>query len=449
MLGIVMGKPLRLEGMAGWRLVWFGQVLSQLGSSMSSFALTIWVWQATGKATSLALIVFFTFGSSLLLSPLAGALVDRWNRKTVAALSDLGSGVAMAGVLVLWQAELLAFWHVCALGVMAGAFQAFQFPAFAAMITVLVRREEYGRANGMMSLADSLSRLGGPLLAGGLMAAIGFGGILLIDLATFAVAVLTFLFVTIPGRPAAPAEAAEKASLWEDSLFGLRYILARPSLLGLQSVLFANNLVKSVLLTILPAMVLARSGNDELALGTVQSAMGAGAILGGTLLSLWGGPRSRVHGVLVGVIGTGLAGGVAMGLAGGVATWSLTGLLGAFFSPWINGCNQAIWQTKVPVELQGRVFSARLLLAQVSVPIALLLAGPLVDRVFVPAMEAGGALAGLLGEVLGVGTGGGLALLFVVGGLASIAVGVAGYLLHIIRDAERILPDPAVAADSL
>jgi hypothetical protein len=152
--------------------------------------------------------------------------------------------------------------------------------------------------------------------------------------------------------------------------------------------------------------------------------------------------------VLLGVIGTGLAGGVAMGFAGGVMTWSLAGLLGSFCSPWISGCNQAIWQAKVPADLQGRVFGARLLLAQVSVPIALLLAGPLVDGVFIPAMGRGGSLAGLLGGILGVGPGGGLALLYVVGGLASVAVGLAGYLSPAVREAEEILPDSAVLADA-
>lgn len=427
--------------MAGFTIVWVGQVISLLGSGMTWFALTIWAWQASGRATVLALVGFSFFGPTVLLSPLAGALVDRWNRKLVMMLSDLVAGLMTLLILILYASGKLQVWHLYATGALSGAFQAFQFPAYSAAVTTMLSKTHYARASGMMSLAGSASEIFAPLLGGLLLGRIGMVGIFLIDVVTFVIAIMALLVVYIP-QPKTTAEGrAGQGSLWKESLYGFRYILERPSLLGLQLVFLVDNLIASFGFTVLAPMILARSGNSELLLGSVQSAMGVGGVVGGLLLSVWGGPRRKVHGVLMGMSLSSLLGMLVLGVGRGLPVWAAGAFFSSFFIPIINGSNQAIWQAKVAPDVQGRVFASRRLIAQISAPVATLLSGPLADHVFEPLMAGDGALSPLLGWLVGSQVGSGMALMFVLAGLVGTLVGVGGYAFRAVRDAETILPD--------
>ncbi|HET7177069.1 MAG TPA: hypothetical protein VFI63_00110, partial [Solirubrobacterales bacterium] len=211
-------------------------------------------------------------------------------------------------------------------------------------------------------------------------------------------------------------------------------------LLGLQIVFFVDNLVAALAFVLLPALVLARTGNNEVILGGVQSAIGVGGLLGGLLLSAWGGPRRKVHGVFLGWA-LSMAGQLAFGFGRGLAGWAVAGAAIMFFTPLLNGSNQAIWQSKVPPEVQGRVFGARRLIAQVSWPLATLLGGWLADHVFEPGMRPGGGLAPLFGGWVGTGPGAGMALLFVLTGALGIVVSLAAYSFPTLRDVEERVPD--------
>ena len=436
-----MKQPTKTPAMRTFSIVWFGQIISLLGTGMTRFAITIWAWQVTGEATTLALVGFFSFGPTVLLSPIAGALVDRLNRKLVMMLSDLAAGLASVGLLVLFFSGNLQIWHLYIAGAFAGAFEAFQFPAYSAAISTMLPKEQYARASGMLSLAQSTSGIAAPILGGTLLAVIGLGGILVIDVFTFLVAVGALLVVNIPQPKKSEEGQASRGSLWQESGFGFRYIWQRPSLLGLQLVFFMGNFFASMIFVLIPAMILARTDNNELILGSVQSMMGAGGVVGGLVLSTWGGFRQRIHGVLLGWILVGLLEGVLFGLGQTVFLWAIAAFLAAFFIPFINGSNQAIWQAKVEPDVQGRVFAARRLIAQIAGPIAILLAGPLADQVFEPAMMPEGGLAPHLGQLIGTGPGAGIALMLVMIGLVITLVGSGGYVVRVIREAERILPD--------
>ena len=151
-------------GMFGFSVVWFGQIVSLLGTSMTHFALTIWAYEITGKATALALVGFFFVTPMLIFSPLAGAIVDRSNRKFMMMISDLASGIATIGLLILHLSGNLQIWHLYISGAFMGLFQTFQWPAYSAAISTMVSKEQYGRANGMMSLAESGSGIFAPLI---------------------------------------------------------------------------------------------------------------------------------------------------------------------------------------------------------------------------------------------------------------------------------------------
>ena len=188
-------------------------------------------------------------------------------------------------------------------------------------------------------------------------------------------------------------------------------------------------------------MVLASTANNEVILGSVRSVMGVGGVVGALLLSIWGGPKRRVHGVLLGMAAASLLGDLVLGLAMGPIMWGVGAFFASFFIPIINGSNQAIWQSKVAPDVQGRVFATRRLIAQISGPLAILIAGPLADYVFEPAMMAGGSLQGIFGGLVGTGPGAGMSLMFIFAGIVGALASLAGYAFPAVRNAEDILPD--------
>jgi DHA3 family macrolide efflux protein-like MFS transporter len=412
-----------------------------LATNMTQFALTIWVYQETGSVTALALTNVFFITPFLVISPIAGAMVDRYNRKLMMMLSDLGAGVATIALLALQAAGALEVWHLYVAAFIAGTFQAFQWPAYSASISLMVPKEQYGRANGMMSLIEMGPGVLAPLLAGALLPLISLTGIMLIDVATFLVAIGALAFVFVPQPPRTEEGKKGQGNILKEAAYGFRYILARPSLLGLQIVFFFCNLFYGLGQTGMAPMILARTGNSEVALGTVLSAGAGGAILGGLAMSAWGGFKRRVHGVLLGWLAGSLLGPLLMGLGNSIPIWVVAAVLGAVVAPLINGSNQAIWQAKVAPDVQGRVFATRRLIAWMSTPITPIIAGVMSDRVLEPGMRTGGSLVPVFSGLVGTGPGAGLALLLIFSGLATAAIAILAYLAPAVRDAETLLPD--------
>ena len=446
-------SPNRPTGMLGFTIVWFGQLVSLLGTNMTGFSLTIWAYEKTGSATALALVGFFFVTPMLVLSPIAGAFVDRHDRKLMMMVSDLASGVATIGILILHLSGHLQIWHLYISGLIQGSFQTFQWPAYSAAIATMLPKEQYGRANGMMSLSDSGSGIFAPLLAGALLKIIGLTGILSIDIVTFVFAIGALLFVYVPNPKVTEEGLKGQGSIWKESGYGFRYILARPSLLGLQTVFLLGNFFDCIAFAVMAPMILASTGNNALVFGSVNSAGAIGGVVGGLLMSAWGGPKKRIHGVLAGWAFSGLLCVTLMGLGRSLPVWAVAVFIGSCIIPVVNGSNQALWQSKVPPDLQGRVFSIRRLIAWFVNPVALLIAGPLADYVLEPAMREGGVLTGTFGWLVGVGPGRGMALIFVFMGLIVTAVGFGAYAVPLIRNVETILPDhdalPEVKVDRL
>jgi len=254
------------------------------------------------------------------------------------------------------------------------------------------------------------------------------------------VAVSILLLVRIPQPAVTDAGRKGRGSIWKESVYGFRYISERSSLFGLLLVFFSFNLIATFGFTLIAPMILARTGNNAVVLGSVMSASGAGGVSGSLLLSVWGGPKRRIKGVLFGLMIVGLITSL-LGVASELTTWALIAFFLTFLVPTINGSSQAIWQAKVAPDVQGRVFASRLLIAQISTPISMLLAGPLADRVFEPAMASTGSLAPAFGALVGNGPGSGMALMFIISGILASITGLVGYSVYVIRNAEDILPD--------
>jgi MFS family permease len=445
-LGATAEKDMRKPaGMAAFIVVWIGQIVSVLASSMTQFGLSIWMYQQTESATAMGLMQVFFITPFLVMSPIAGVMVDRYNRKLMMMVSDLAAILATGFIFILFAVGRLEFWHLYIGAALNGIGNTFQWPAYSAAISTMVPKEQLGRANGLMSLMEAGPGVVAPLLAGMVLPVIGLTGILGIDVVTFLFAVGALAVVHIP-QPRQTEEGKQaQGSLLKEAAFGFRYIFSRPSLLGLQLIFFFGNLFAGIAYTVFAPMVLARTGQNSLIFGTVQTAGAIGAVAGGILMSAWGGFRRRVHGVLGGWIYSGLGTSV-LGLNFGLPAWTLGNALGgSFVVPLVNGSNQAIWQAKVAPDLQGRVFSARRLIAWFTNPISPIIGGLMADFVLEPAMQGRGLLSQTFGWLVGTGPGAGMGLLIVLCGLLMALVGLAGYFIPAVRNAEDLLPDQGQA----
>lgn len=427
-------------GMFGFTIVWLGQIISVLASSMSQFAITIFVFKETQSATALGLMQVFFITPFLLISPIAGVMVDRYNRKLMMMVSDLAAGIATVLILVFQSLGVLEIWHLYLTSVIYGLGNAFQWPAYSAAISTMIPKEQLGRANGMMSLVEAGPGVIAPLLAGALLPFIGLTGILFLDVATFLFAIGALFIVHIPQPQKTEEGVKAQGNMLQEASYGFKYIFARPSLLGLQLTFFLGNLFSGISFTLLPAMILSRTGNNELIFGTVQSAGAIAGVIGGVIMSAWGGFKKRVHGVLIGWVIAGL-GTAIIGLKGGVPVWIIGIVLTAIVIPLMNGSNQAIWQSKIAPDLQGRVFSARRLIAWLTNPISPIIAGTLADFVLEPQMRTTSTLSQTFDFLVGTGAGAGMSLMIFLCGFLTIFIGIVGYFISAIHNAETLLPD--------
>jgi len=418
--------------------VWLGQLVSGIGSGLTSFALGIWVYQRTGSATQFTLIFFFSTlagGASL---PLAGTLIDRWDRRSAMLFGNTGAAVTTLLAAVLVFTGRLEIWHVYVGVTIRTVFGSFIAPALAAATTQLVPKRHFGRASGMLQMTQASAQIVSPLLAGVLLAPIGLQGIIFVDFATYLVALLSLALVRIPRpEPTAAGEARGGGSLPRSAIYGWTYIQERRGLLALLIYFAAVNFVLGSTTVLFTPMILSFTSAEVL--GTILSVSGIGFLCGSLLMSLWGGPSNRIAGVL----GCGGLFGLCSMLIGlrPSAAVIAVGAFGMFFLlPVVNGCSQAIWQSKVLPDVQGRVFAVRRMIGASTLPLAYLVAGPLADHVFEP-LVAGGRVGQGLRFVIGEGRGRGIGLMFVSAGVLTVLAQFAGCLYEPLRDVEEELPD--------
>ena len=428
----------RAKGMRAFFVIWAGQALSMVGSGLTAFALGVWVFEQTGSATQFALIALAATLPAVLISPVAGALVDRWDRRRVMILADLLAALGTLALVALLLAHRLQVWHIFVLSALGSTMGAFQGPAYQASVTLLVPKEHYGRASGMAQMAQALGNILAPFLGGVLFVSIGLSGVIAIDFATFLFAVGTLLLVRIP-RPAESEEGrARRGSLWREAGQGWSYIRERAGLRGMLILFAALNFILGMVNALAVPMLLSFSTPERL--GGILSLSGFGMLLGSVAMSVWGGPRRKIHGVLAFMLFVGL-GVMLVGFRPSEALVCAGFFLALATVPVVNGSAQAIWQSKVPADIQGRVFATRGMVSMAAMPLAYLISGPLADRFFGPMLLAGGRLADSVGTMIGVGPGRGIGLMFVLSGLLTIIVSAAAYLDPRLRNVEDELPD--------
>ncbi|MEH1095713.1 non-ribosomal peptide synthetase/type I polyketide synthase [Micromonospora sp. CPCC 205739] len=411
-------------------LVAIGQLVSLIGSGLTGFGMSLWVYQRTGSVSLFATATVLALLPAVVLSPIAGALADRWDRRLIMIIADcLAATGTVSLALLLWLGQL-QLWHVFTAITVTAVATAFQQPAYLAAVTQLVPKRYYGRANGIVSLGTATSTVLAPLVGGALVIAVGLRGIVVIDLLTFAVAVTVTLSVRFPDTLFVKQEEPFRRAV----LGGWRFITRRHGLVALVVLTASLNYFFAMVEVLVTPLTL--SFGDPAVLGGVLAASGVGMLVGSVVMGVWGGTARRTTGILASVVLLG-----ASLLTVGLHPSPLFPALGLFgmglATALVNTHWLAIVQAKVGLELQGRVLSMSQMLSWLMVPAGFLTAGPLAEHVFAPMVSPGGVLAGVVGS----GPGRGMALATIVAGLCALALAAVGIAYRPIRNVEDELPD--------
>lgn len=420
-------------------IVWIGQLASMLGSEMTNFAITIWAWSVTGQVTPLSFILFFTQTPKVIAALFGGVLVDRYDRQKIMQIADLLAGCSTIAILFLFLSDSLEIWHLYFTGAVNGLFGFLQSLAYSASLSSIVPKEHYTRVGAFNSVRMSGAYILAPALAGTLYPLIGLTGILIIDIVTFVIAISTLSIVRIPQLSQSQI-SRHIANIKQDLTLGWRYLLKYPSLLAILVFLLLENLIENINFAILPAMILARSGNDPTMWGRLLTSFGIGGVLGAVTISIWGGPKNRINGLLIGsaVWKVGL---IMLSVSQTMLIKVAAALTSGFCSPFPDSSNQAIWMSKVKPDIQGRIFATRDLIAQFAIPLGAAIVGPLADRFFEPAMKTDGTLSKVFGGIFGNQTGAGMALMITLFSGFGIAIALGGYAFPILSEVEKTILD--------
>jgi MFS family permease len=438
------------DGMRSFYLVWGGQSISTLGSYLISFALGIWIYEETNSVSLLALNMLVFVLPELVLSPVAGAIADRFNRRTVMIVSDFGAALSSVFLLVVMSTSGLELWHVYAATTFNAICKAFQFPAESAALPQIVPAEQLGRANGLIEVSEAISYLFGPVLAGLLYvnSNVGIHGMILIDVLTFGAALITLLMVRFPPPTRADGTQPKVGKIWDDIAYGWVYVFSRRGLFGLMLYFALLEFFQEFTYPLIQPLLLDIATPDTM--GWSFTIMGLGMLVGMGIMSVWDSSKYRAVGMLV----LGILEGFAMILAGsapGLIVITIGGFIYFMAWPVVEASNRALWQSAVAPDVQGRAFALRSTVAAAMRPIALLTAGPLADRVFTPMLMPGGALASSsIGQIIGVGEGRGIGLFIMILGAATVLISVIALLYRPVRNlgakAQPLtLPEPATS----
>ena len=427
------------KGMRTFIIIWLGQLVSLIGSGLIGFALAVWVYDQTGQATPFAMTALFSVLPRILLSPIGGALSDRWNRKAIMLISDSLAGLTTLATAFLLLTGRMEIWMIYVISALEAIFGAFQQPAYSASIVMMVPKEQLTRANSMMQMGEAIQSIITPILAGALVTTVGMKGIIIVDITTYLLALMTLIFVRIP-QPERKKETGKKISVFKDVAFGWHYLVARKGLLGLLLYYASVNFFLNISAVMLGPLIL--SFGSASSLGVAQTVMGVGMLAGSLIMSVWGGVKKGKVKAIIGFIVLSAVGFMIAGFQPSLLFVSIGLFLLMFFLPFGSGPSAALLAAKVAPDVQGRVFATRSMISQSMMPFAFILSGILADNVFNPLLVEGGKLANtFVGRWLGVGPSRGIGLMMITSGLFLLVVSLLVYLNPRIRNIESEIPD--------
>ena len=401
-------------------ILWSTQSLSQLGSAMTNFALTLWLYEQTGSALQTAFLSICSYAPYVIMSIFAGALSDRWDKKKVMLICDTFAACSTVAVLMLYKTDLLRPTHMYLLNAINGLMNTVQRPASDVAMTLIVPKKYYQKACGMWSFSNSLVTIMNPMLATALFALAGIEAVIYTDLATFGLAFLTLcFFVHIPN--VLRETAVKKEKIIETVKAGLRYLRKNSLILTLILFLAGVNLVASAFDAVLPAYVLPRENGGDSVLGIVTSCAGLATLAGSVITAIIPAPKNRIKVIYVTMLISLSTENFLLAFGRVPVLWCLGQIIGWLLVPLMNANLDVILRTTIPVEMQGRVYSCRNTLQFFTIPIGFLMGGWMVDKLCEPIM-AGATADGLLAAFFGVGKGSGAAMMMFILGVMGTAI---------------------------
>lgn len=398
-----------LRDMRSFLILTITQGFSTLGSGMTGYALIVWSYQQEGSALATALLSVCSYAPYVLMSILAGALTDRWDKKRTLLVCDSLAALSTIAVLVLLKCNALQVWHLYALNAINGLMNTVQSPAADVTVTLLTPKEHYQQASAVQSFLNSVNSLLTPALATAVLTLAGLDAVIIFDLATFAVAFLSLLRMKIPQPPVREEQAQ---SVLKEAQAGLHWLRENQGILHLIFFLAAINLTASMYNAALPAMLLPRENGESL-LGVINTVTGVAMLLGSLAATLWPKPKSHVRVICNTLTISMCTENLFLALGKSLPVWCAGSLLGWTVIPLMNASMSVVMRSTIPVDMQGRVWAARNTLQFFTIPVGYLLSGALVDQLFEPLMAAQGADS-LLTMLFGTGKGSGAAALFLV-----------------------------------
>ncbi len=408
--------------MRSFMVIWAGQLISLLGSSLTDFALGVWVFRETGQATPFALIGLASLLPSILLAPVGGSLADRFDRKKLILFSDTANALTTLAAFFLVLLGRLDVWALVVLAALGSTARALQGPSFSSSISMLVAKEDLVKANGLNQLSRSACTILAPIIAGFLYGVIGLKGIFIIDFATYFFALGAVLITKIPMPKVIEDGKSGKKSVLSDLSFAFSYLKAKKGMLGIVITFGLFNFVLSFSSVIMTPYILTLGGTEVL--GTVQFLMGLGMFAGAAVISLFGKVRRKVPmiALLLALVGLFI---MPIGLTKNWIFISVFFFLTMMSVSPASSLADSILQSKIDHGAQGRVFGLVGMLCGIMMPVAYAITGPLIDKVFEPAMAFNGVLGGsFLGSIFGTGPGRGMALLMTLSGLGTLFMGL-------------------------
>jgi len=377
-------QPIPKNWAARFFTIWGGGAFSLFGSALVQFALVWYLTKETGSATVLATASLAALLPQIILGPFAGALVDRWNRRIIMIVADGGIAIATLVLIWLFATGNIQIWHIYALGAIRSLGGAFHHPAMTSSTSLMVPKKHLARVAGANQTLQGIINISAPPLGALLIELISTQNVLLIDIGTAMLAILPLLFISIPKPPRQVAQengVTEKTTYWQDLRAGFTYVVKWPGLFGLILLAMMLNFLLSPASSLLPLVVTRIFNGSATELGWVESTFGVGIILGGVLLSIWGGFKRRIVTSFSGIIGIGL-GILLTGLVpeNMFHLFLAAGFLTGFSQVFANGPLNAIFQASITPDMQGRVFSLLGAGATAMMPLGLMIAGPISDQ---------------------------------------------------------------------
>lgn len=419
-------------------LFWLSQTVSQLGSAMTSFALVLWTYKQLHSALAVSIMSFCSYVPYILVSTFAGAFVDQHSKKKIMLFADTIAAICSIAVLLLSISNLLQIYHIYLVNTIIGFMNSFQSPASSVAIGKLVPKEKFTQISGMNSFSSNLTTVLTPVLASFLFSFGGLKTILFIDLSSFLFAFLILLFF-IP-IPEEKKESKKRTAIFTDCKEGFQFLLNSKGLwMILITMAVLNFFSRLTYENILSPMLLSRSANNSMVLGTVNAVMGIGGIAGGILVSTGKFSKNPVKMIYLSAAISFLFGDLLMGAGRNSIIWSVAGLAACLPIPFIDAGQNLILYKKVPSKIQGRVFAVRNAIQYSTIPIGILLGGFLADYVFEPFMQSETLFASILQNLVGSGTGSGMAVMFLCTGICGGLFSIISYHTKEIKKLEKIL----------